>query len=98
VGRAGCANDDASDAAFRVGNFAKDAPAFVVDATAGLGGLCYLVGSTYFLSQYDTNTGVTHMAAAWFVSCGLFFFVYFFTTLWSASATATATASASASA
>jgi hypothetical protein len=50
-----------------------DFPAFGVDFGAGAGGLCYFIGSIYFLPQYDLTDADTTRAAIWFQCGGIFF-------------------------
>ncbi len=86
--RAGCSNEDApSNRSFSFSNWRHDPPGIIVDLTAGLGGVCYFVGSFLFLPQYDTDDGVTWIGAGWFQAGGTFFLLsgiamfyrYFFT-------------------
>ncbi len=58
---------------FSLRHYAEDLPAVGVDACAGLGGLAYLIGSLYFLPQYDTSDAVTVRAAALFTIGGALF-------------------------
>lgn len=91
VYRAGCMNvSTPSNKAFLIENLSHDIPAFLVDSTAGLGGLGYFIGSILFLPQYDINDDVTWAAAFWFEVGGVLFFLsgacmfyrYFYTTLY----------------
>jgi len=91
VYRAGCFNEDTpSNRNFQLTNLSHDVPAFLVDSTAGLGGLAYCVGSILFLPQYDVNDTVTWAAALWFELGGILFFLsgvamfyrYFYTELY----------------
>ena len=74
VFRQGCNNvNDARDFSFRINNYTNDLPALGVDIGAGLGGLLYLVGSVYFLPDYDVSDSVTRKAALLFTFAGLSF-------------------------
>lgn len=59
--------------AFKISNYSNDLAALGVDASAGLGGLSYLVGSVYFLPLYDVDDSITTQAAAYFIAGGAFF-------------------------
>eukprot|EP01040_Poterioochromonas_malhamensis_P006934 gene6934-7481_t len=73
--RAGITNEhDLTDKSFRLSNYSADIWAFLVDLTAGVGGLAYCVGSVYFLPQYDVSTEITFIAAWWFQAGGFLFF------------------------
>ena len=64
-----------------------DLPAFGVDLAAGFGGLCYFIGSIYFLPSNDTSDRATIVASNWFVGGGVSYTIsgifmvyrYFFT-------------------
>lgn len=58
---------------FKFSHFLEDLPGTVVDLTAGLGGLCYLIGSVIFLPQYDVSEAETYQAAVWFQLGGLLY-------------------------
>jgi hypothetical protein len=87
--RAGCSNEDAPSArSFSFSNWSHDPPGVLVDLTAGLGGVCYFIGSFLFLPQYDTSEHITWVGAWWFQAGGTFFlssgiamfYRYFYTT------------------
>jgi hypothetical protein len=74
VYRQGCHDEhDEAKRGFNIQNYEADLPALGVDAFAGLGGFAYMVGSIYFLPQYDINDSVTIKAATWFTFGGVFF-------------------------
>lgn len=52
-----------------------DKAAFGIDFGAGIGGIFYLLGSIYFLPQYDTSDVRTTEAASLFICGGLSFFL-----------------------
>jgi hypothetical protein len=60
---------------FRLGAVFSDLPAFGVDFGAGIGGVFYLVGSVYFLPEYDTSDVITKEAAILFILGGISFFI-----------------------
>eukprot|EP01036_Dinobryon_divergens_P024854 gene24854-33341_t len=72
---------------YQFANVLEDTPGAIVDATAGFGGLCYLVGSVIFLPEYDLSDAETFQAAAWFQVGGCLYLLsgialgyrYFFT-------------------
>ena len=55
---------------YRYESLFDDTPAVLIDLFAGLGGLFYLVGSVFFLPQYDVSDAITNEAATWFTSGG----------------------------
>ena len=75
------------DKSYHAVNLSVDTPGAIVDVAAGLGGLCYLVGSVIFLPEYDVSDTETFQAAAWFQVGGLMYLLsgialgyrYFFT-------------------
>lgn len=75
------------DKSYQVVNLSEDTPGAIVNVAAGLGGLCYLVGSVIFLPEYDVSDTETFQAAAWFEVGGLMYLLsgialgyrYFFT-------------------
>lgn len=87
--RSGTVNQiNLQDKTFRLINLLiNDFSASGVDLFAGLGGFFYLIGSIYFLPQYDLTTADTYKAAIFFTLGGFFFFIsglfimhrYFFT-------------------
>lgn len=86
--RAGCNNEATPTIrSFSFKNWKHDPPGVIVDLTAGLGGVCYFIGSFLFLPQYDTSDYITFIGASWFQAGGSFFFAsgiamfyrYFFT-------------------
>ena len=58
------------DKSFSFSNYSYDLPALSVDAGAGMGGFFYLVGSVYFLPEYDLTDQDTILAAALFTVGG----------------------------
>jgi hypothetical protein len=64
---------DPSNRVFQLNNYSADLPALGIDSCAGLGGLAYMIGSIYFLPQFDTNEAVTMTAIDWFTVGGTFF-------------------------
>eukprot|EP01038_Epipyxis_sp_PR26KG_P012356 gene12356-16571_t len=64
-----------------------DLPGALVDACAGIGGFNYLIGSVYFLPEYNISNSIEKIASNWFVAGGIFFtlsgifmfYRYFFT-------------------
>jgi len=88
VYRQGCHSEtNLSVREFKLQNYEADLPALGVDACAGLGGLSYMIGSIYFLPEYDISDSVTVKAATLFTIGGVFFtlsglfmiYRYFFT-------------------
>jgi len=72
--RWGCITPNSpNDTQFRLKNLSYDIPGALVDFFAGIGGLFYLVGSIYFLPQYDVSNDITNLAAVLFVSGGVSF-------------------------
>ena len=66
--RAGCCNEDES---FQIKTMFVDAPAFGVDAGAGVGGVAYFIGSILFLPGVATY----YAGAIFFIIGGTFFSV-----------------------
>ena len=60
--------------AFRVKQMLSNIAAFGIDFGAGAGGVCYFIGSIFFLPQYDISDAVTQEAAVWFIAGGFLFF------------------------
>lgn len=58
---------------FKFVNLAYDFPATMVDFFAGIGGALYLIGSVYFLPDYDTSDYYTNLAATFFLCGGISF-------------------------
>ena len=56
-------NNDLYDRKFKFSNWSQDYAAFGIDFFAGAGGLAYLIGSVYFLPQYDYNDHQTWIGA-----------------------------------
>lgn len=65
--------NDPSKRIFNLSNYTLDLPALGVDSFAGLGGLAYMIGSIYFLPQFDTSEAVTVIAVVWFTIGGSLF-------------------------
>lgn len=73
--RTGCTDEEQPlEKSFRFKNFKKDIFGALVDLTAGVGGLCYLIACIILLPQYDTNTAVTHLGVNWFMGGGINYF------------------------
>ena len=70
------------DKSFSFSNYASDLPALSVDAGAGMGGLFYLIGSVYFLPEYDITDQDTIRAAALFTVGGWAFTLSAFSILY----------------
>lgn len=60
------ANKSTFSEGFQAAHWSHDPPALAVDALAGIGGLCYFVGSICFLPQYDVDTAMGDVSAVWF--------------------------------
>lgn len=74
--RAGCRDEDSPiNRHFQLKNLSADIPAFIIDASEGLGGLAYLLGSILFLSEYDVDRIVSRIAACWFEVGSLFYII-----------------------
>ena len=67
---------------FSFSNYLSDLPALSVDAGAGIGGLFYLIGSVYFLPEYDITDQDTIRAAALFTVGGTAFTLSAFSILY----------------
>jgi hypothetical protein len=65
--------NDASSKNFKFLNLTYDWPGTMVDFFAGIGGFFYLIGSVYFLPDYDTSDYYTNLAATLFVCGGISF-------------------------
>jgi hypothetical protein len=74
--RAGCNNEhNHVDKSFHFSNYSGDVLAALVDLTAGLGGFAYLIGSIFFLPEYDVSDHITYIAACWFQLGGISYFL-----------------------
>ena len=90
--RQGCTNPNtvvdgtnsvpSQDQHFSFSNYLSDLPALSVDVGAGLGGLFYLIGSVYFLPEYDITEEDTIRAAALFTVGGSAFTLSAFSILY----------------
>ena len=74
VYRHGCIDPaDESVRAFKFSNWLTDIPAFGRHACASIGGFIFIVGTIYFLPQYDTDETKGVVAASLFVAGSAFF-------------------------
>jgi len=72
--RQGSSNEaEPSNKSFAFTNYLADLPALFVDSFAGIGGFFYLIGSVYFLPEYDLDDEDTIRAAALFTVGGASF-------------------------
>lgn len=74
IWRLGCCSDEnPTNCSFSLFNISVSS--LLIKASTGVGGLCYLIGSVYFLPNYDVSDNITYIAALWFTVGSAFYVI-----------------------